>query len=330
MNTIIDQLRTFYFANPTLGTRILESIAVVLLLWLIRRLIVRFVVDRIEDHDQIYLWKKGTEYSAIGIGALAIGGIWFSAFDNASTFLGLLSAGIAIALQDPLVNFVGWIYILLRNPFEVGDRIEVDGLETAGDVVDIKLFSFSLLEIGNWVDADQSTGRILHVPNRKVFQHVIANYTSGVPHIWNEIPVMLTFESDWQIAKRALREIAKRHSLAPKAAEIAEIKQAAKKNNLKYPRLTPVVYTKVTHSGVVLTLRYLCRPRQRRNSEQAIWEEILLRFAEEKEVDFAYDTTRIFYHPVEGKTLLTDHSEVAQPRNHLYMGDRQPNNGITE
>ena len=119
-----------------------------------------------------------------------------------------------------------------------------------------------------------------------------------------------------------LQEIAERHSLEPTPEDQIEIRKAAKRQNVRVPLLTPVVYTKVADSGVVLTLRYLCRPRSRRNSEEDIWEDILGLFAEQEDLDFAYPTQRIFYHPVEGKTLQTDHSEVAQPRNHL-IDDRK-------
>ena len=310
-----EEIRDFLFHNQVLSTRILLTVALIFCLFVLRRLLIGMVNRRIDDQDQVYAWRKGSEYLFLFLGLIGVISIWIDGFGNMGTYLGLLSAGVAISLQDPLTNLVGWIFIIARHPFEVGDRIEVNGI--AGDVIDIHLFKFSMIEIGNWVDADQSTGRVIHLPNRFVFNHAVANYTSGVSHIWNEIPITLTFESDWQIAKKLLQEIADRHSLRPSAEDASLIKQAAKRNNVKVPTLTPVVYTKVSESGVVLTLRYLCKPRRRRNTEQAIWEEVLLLFAEEKELDFAYPTQRVFYHPVEGKTLLTDHSEVAEPRNHL-------------
>lgn len=313
---MLEEIRNFLFHNQVLSTQIILTAAAIFCLFVLRRLLIGLVNRRIEDQDQVYAWRKGSEYLFLFLGLIAVVSIWFdNAVGNLGTYFGLLSAGVAISLQDPLTNLVGWLFIIARHPFEVGDRIEVNGV--AGDVIDIHLFKFSMIEIGNWVDADQSTGRIIHLPNRFVFNHAVANYTSGVSHIWNEIPITLTFESDWQIAKKLLQEIAERHSLRPSAEEESIIKRAAKRNNVKVPTLTPVVYTKVSASGVVLTLRYLCKPRRRRNSEQAIWEEVLLLFAEEKELDFAYPTQRVFYHPVEGKTLLTDHSEVAEPRNHL-------------
>ena len=75
-----------------------------------------------------------------------------------STFLGLLSAGVAIALKDPLVNLAGWGFIVWRKPFGIGDRIQLG--DSRGDVIDQRIFMFTLMEIGNWVDAERSTGRV--------------------------------------------------------------------------------------------------------------------------------------------------------------------------
>ncbi|MEM9777747.1 MAG: mechanosensitive ion channel domain-containing protein [Chloroflexota bacterium] len=314
---MLETLENFLFHNPDATTKIFLTLGIVLVLFLIRRGFIHLINHRLDDQDQIYSYRKGSEYIFLIAAVIIIINIWvdIGGNNNMSTYLGLLSAGVAIALQDPLSNLVGWVFILARRPFEVGDRIELGGV--AGDVIDIHLLKFSLLEIGNWVDADQSTGRVIHVPNRMVFNKPVANYTSGVSHIWNEIPIALTFESDWMLAKKLLQEVTERHSLRPSATEEAEIRKAAKRNNVRYPNLSPVVYTKVSPSGVILTLRYLCRPRKRRNTEEAIWEDVLILFAEKKEIDFAYPTQRVFYHPVEGKTLLTDHSEVAEPRSHL-------------
>ncbi len=104
--------------------------------------------------------------------------------------MGLFTAGLAIALKDPLTNLAGWLFIVFRKPFIVGDRIQIG--PHAGDVVDIRPFQFTILEIRNWVDADQSTGRMIHLPNAKVFVEAQANYSLGFNYIWNEIVVRLT------------------------------------------------------------------------------------------------------------------------------------------
>jgi small-conductance mechanosensitive channel len=232
------------------------------------------------------------------LGILLIGRVWFQGFDSISTYLGLLSAGLAVALQTPIVNFVGWIFLISRRPFEVGDRIEIDG--NRGDIVDMRIFNFTMMEIGNWVDADQSTGRIIHVPNGKVFTESIANYNKGFDYIWDEIPILLTFESDWKKAKSILERIAQQHELDDEAVE--RVRQAAERYLIFYQKLTPIVYTSVKDSGVLLTIRYLTQPRKRRTTQEKIWESILDAFFAESAIDFAYPTTRFYSNGVEGKS----------------------------
>ena len=221
-----------------------------------------------------------------------VSAVWLPAFKQFGAFLGLFSAGLAIALKDPLTNFAGWIFLLFRKPFVVGDRVQIG--EHAGDVVDIRIFQFTLLEIGNWVDADQSTGRIIHIPNGKVFVVPQANYTSGIHYIWNEIPVRLTFESDHLKAKLILQEIVNNYSRTVIKDAENKILEASKTYLIYYKNLTPIVYTKVKEFGIQLTVRYLCNPRQRRGSEHEIWEEIIARFKQHPDIQFAYPTTRFY------------------------------------
>jgi small-conductance mechanosensitive channel len=230
---------------------------------------------------------------------LVVGRIWFVGFESLTTYFGLLSAGLAIAMQTPLVNLAGWGFILWRRPFNVGDRVEIAG--TRGDVIDQRLFMFSLMEVGNWVNADQSTGRVIHVPNGKIFTEALANYSQGFHHIWHEVPVLITFESDWRKAKRILEEIAGHHGARLSAGAEKKVREAAKKFMIFYSTLTPAVYTTVKDCGVLLTVRSLCDPRQRRNTEQAIWEDILDAFAKESDIDFAYPTQRFYANDREGK-----------------------------
>ena len=285
--------------SPELQGKIVTSVVIIFVLWLIRQIILRIYFRKKVDIRTQYRWRKSTVYIAFTIGFLLIGRIWFEGFNSLATFLGLLSAGLAIALKDPLVNLAGWMFIIWRKPFAVGDRIQVGN--NSGDVIDIRIFQFTLMEIGNWVDAEQSTGRILHVPNGKVFSDVQANYTTGFNYIWNEIPVIITFESNWKKAKDILSTtINKNAEHLSKSAE-ERIKEASRKFMIFYTKLTPIVYTSVRDSGVMLTIRYLCDPRKRRTSEEEIWEDILLQFSKCDDIDFAYPTQRFYNNLSEGK-----------------------------
>ena len=228
------------------------------------------------------------------------GRIWFTGFQDIGTFLGLVSAGLAIALKDLVASVAGWMYLLWRRPFEVGDRIQIG--EHAGDVIDIRLFRFTLIEIGNWVDADQSTGRVILVPNSRILIEVIANYSKGFQYIWNEIPVLVTFESNWPKAKAILQKIVDDHSAHLSESAMQSVRKAAQRAMIIYSTLTPKVWTSVGDSGVFLTIRYLCDPRKRRGSAEAIWEDILTEFGKCDDIDFAYPTVRRYMNLEEGKS----------------------------
>jgi small-conductance mechanosensitive channel len=275
------------------------SMVVILVIWLIRKITLRMASKRYKDIRTRYQWRKTSAYVSFIAGILLVGLIWFEVFKTIATFLGLISAGLAIALRDPVVNFAGWIFIVWRRPFEVGDRIQIG--DHAGDVIDLRIFQFTLMEIGNWVNADQSTGRVIHIPNGKIFTEIQANYSKGFQYIWNEIPVLITFESNWKAAKKTLLRIAKKH--AEHLSESAErrVKRAARKFLIYYTKLTPTVYTSVRDSGVLLTIRYLTEPRERRGSEQDMWEDILKAFARRSDIDFAYPTQRFYNNLTEGK-----------------------------
>jgi small-conductance mechanosensitive channel len=275
------------------------SLLVVVCLGLVRRLVMRAALRKTEDVHARYRWRKLSAYLAFLIGAAIIVRIWFQGLGSLSTVIGLITAGVAIALKDPLVSLAGWGFIVWRRPFSVGDRIQVG--DVCGDVIDQRIFQFTLMEVGNWVHADQSTGRIIHVPNSRVFTHVLANYSKGFQYIWDEIGVLVTFESDWQKAKLILNEIVVRHAEHLTAEAERRVREASMKFMIFYSKLTPIVYTSVEDCGVLLTLRYLTEPQGRRGRLERIWEDILREFAEHDDIDFAYPTQRFYVNRHEGK-----------------------------
>lgn len=267
--------------------------------FVLSRLSRRVISSTVEESTSRFHMSRVAGYIVAITAMIVTARIWISGVTGIATYLGLLSAGVAIALQDPLSNIAGWLFILIRRPFRIGHRIQVG--QDRGDVIDIRPFRFVMLEVGNWVHADQSTGRTLHVPNAAVFKHSIANYDEAFGHIWNEIEVTVTFESDWRAAKAKLEEI-----LDSKVEKIDErikksIDASAEILHIKAPTPTPVVWTSVVDMGVRLTMRYLCEPRKRRVSTHHLWEAILMEFGQLDDVDFAYPTTRRYDNMSEGK-----------------------------
>lgn len=297
---ITEWLRQTLDLTPEIQTKLAGSLAAILILIILRRVILFVVNRRTKDVSIRYHWRKTSAYITFGLCLFIVGSMWFRGFQSLSTYLGLVSAGIAIALQTPLVNLAGWFFILWRRPFVVGDRIQIG--DVRGDVIDQRLFMFSLMEIGNWVDAEQSTGRLIHIPNGKVFSEPLANYTDGFQYIWNEVAVLVTFESNWKKAKEILSEISVKRGEEFTAPAERQIKEAAGKMMIYLSKLSPIVYTSVKDHGVMLTMRYLCNPRRRRGTEEQIWEDILNAFAANNDIDFAYPTQRHYLNHIEGKS----------------------------
>lgn len=300
MIEFLQNIRDWFGISPEIQSKLLYTIIILIVLIILRRLF-HYLVNRFNSNVKTsYHLRRIVTYTVFFIGLILLGRIWFAGFSNLATYFGLLSAGIAIALKDPIVNMAGWLFILLKRPFEVGDRIQIG--ETAGDVIDLRLFQFTVNEIGQWVDNEQSTGRIIHVPNSKIFFENQANYTQGFDYIWNEIPVLVTFESDWQKAKKMLTSIINEYSKGITIEAKKKLRKAEKSYMLVYRQLTPIVYTDVKDSGINLTIRYLVSPYKRRNSQQQLWEEILKQFELNNDIDLAYPTVRYYNMTDEGIT----------------------------
>ncbi len=272
--------------------KLVATLALLILFVLIRFLTCALAKRKLDDPVRFHHWRRVIVNTLTIVALVLIGRVWIHAFDSLATFLGLASAGLAVAMHDSIANVAGWVFILWRKPFKPGDRIQVGGIK--GDVIDLRLFQFSVIEVGNWVDADQSTGRIVHIPNSQILREPVSNYETGFQYIWHEIPVLITFESDWRKAKDLLGTIAseKAEHLSEGAKE--QIRRAAMRYLIFFKNLTPIVYTTVKESGVMLTLRYIVKPRERRNSEEAIWEAILDAFGQHEDISLAYPTTRFY------------------------------------
>ena len=296
---LVDALHDVTGLGHAVVANLLLTILAVGLLWAVRRVVLAGVRRRSADPKRLYTWTKTSQYVAVALGLVAVLRIWLGELGTFGTFLGLLTAGVAIALRDPLVNLAGWLFIVWKRPFAPGDRVTVR--THTGDVIDQRLFQFTLLEVGTATGALQSTGRLIHVPNGWVFSDSVVNATGAFAYVWHEIPVTVTFESDWRAAKAMLTAVAAEHAetLAPDAERT--LRAAAREHFIFYSKLTPVVYTSVVENGVRLTLRYLVAPRRIRGSEEAIWEAVLDAVGARDDVALAYPTSRIFRGSEEGR-----------------------------
>lgn len=288
---------TLGIADRTVEQAVFSLILIAGLL-ILRWVILRWLRSQLDDAESQYRATKLTNAAITVIALTSLLFIWVDAFGSLTTYLGLVSAGIAVALGDLLKNMAGWAYILTRKPFVVGDRIEVRGLH--GDVADVRLFRFTVMEVGNWVEGDQITGRLAHVPNGVIFTDTVANYTEGFDQIWEEIGLTVTFESDWKRGEQLLRDAIR--SSVPEAKDAARegIWEIARDYRINVDGLESDIFIRVDDHGVTLIGRYLVDARQRRVVKSALWRTILDSVSSEPTVSFAYPTTRTYFEaPIE-------------------------------
>lgn len=272
------------------GLRLAISVAVIVALVLVRWAIVRLVERKVDDPGLRYRFRKATSFIAGAIGLLSLGRVWISGVDTLLAILGLIAAGMVIALQDTVRNIAGGVYIAVKHPLRVGDRVEIDGV--TGDVVNIGFLGFNLMEIRGWVDADQTTGRVMHLPNGLVLTRPLANYGAGFKWIWHEVVVPLTFDSDVDRARMVLGEIIDAH--APDISEDGS--ERPRELLISFTRLQPAVYVHADERGVRLTGRMRCELRQRRRLDNVVWTELLRRLRREPDITLTYAATQVAGH----------------------------------
>ena len=297
-----------------ISRNILWTLVAVVAVYSLGRVVERALLRRAVDLEGKHKARRAVAWCRTVVLILCVGSIWIRGVQM-GLFLGFVGAGIALSLQETLLCIAGWALIVVKKPFDIGDRIEISGL--LGDVIDIRVFQTSLLEVGNWVGADQSTGRIINVPNSAVFRGLNANYTKGFPFIWDEQTIVVTFESDWKLAKQIILKQAQEEAEKIENEVRRQIEAMRGRYAIRYEQLGPTVYTHIASHGAALTLRYLCPVRQRRGMAHLISEGILEDFAREEGIDLAYPTTRFYDAGRESRLATTcarDRLEHAPPR----------------
>lgn len=284
-------LQDIFTVESELHKHILETFFVALIGYVLMFGFIGFINRRVKDIKARHVIRKNTIYIISLTILVIVFFIWVQNLNSITIFLGVAGAGLALALQEVILCVAGWMLILVRHPFEVGDRIELNGIK--GDIIDIRLFQTSLLEIGNWVNADQSTGRIVNIPNSFVFKAENYNYSRGFEFIWHEMPILVTFESDWKRGKDIMMVHAKKMAEGLEEKVRRKIDIMRNRYMIYYGKLTPIVYVNIKDSGVELTLRYLTEAKKRRFTQDYLCRMILEDFEKEPTVNFAYPTWRI-------------------------------------
>lgn len=232
-----------------------------------------FVAKRLENIVDHHTDNKGARYNliklihllAILLVLLVFVSALFQNWYTAVVSLGLISLILGFALQTPITSFIGWLYLILRRPFSVGDRIQLDNFK--GDVVAIGYLDTTLWEFGgDYLTSDVPSGRLIRFPNSMVLSSPVFNYSwPRFPFIWNELPVHVAYGSDLDYVSEVLRSEAIKvlgPDMRQHLEELQLMVQSSEVDDLiirDYPFVT--VRTN-DNTWIQLTLVYLVPPRQ--------------------------------------------------------------------
>jgi small-conductance mechanosensitive channel len=166
------------------------------------------LVERVDDPVSEYNIRRILKLVATLLVALAILSVLFVNWYTAIVSLGVFSVILGLALQTTFTSFIGWIYILVRAPFRVGDRIKMGN--ATGDVIDVSYLDTTLWEFGgDYLSTDHPSGRVIRFPNSTVLDSAVYNYSWPLfPYIWNEIKFNIAYESDLEFVEQTMREVA--------------------------------------------------------------------------------------------------------------------------
>lgn len=202
--------------------------------------------------------------------------LWDTYLDNIITIISFISAALTLALREIIFNFFAGIYIKIKKPFNVDDRIELGNIK--GDVIAINTFDFEVLEVGDYINGEQSTGKVVNVPNSEVLSHPVKNYAKNFKYIWNEIVVKTPLDVNIEEVKSQLYVIVNNNEIIKRIpAKMRQIiNQISIDNRIYYNKLEPIIYLKVVDSHIEFYIRYLIHPKKNRIVEDDIYTKILV------------------------------------------------------
>ena len=254
---------------------VIELLVTYFIIKVIRFIIVKVYTKFVEDARKRYLYNQKVNLISNLIFAVIIFLILNPYMKNVITIISFVSAALTLALREMITNWFSRLYIKIKKPFKVEDRIEIDSKK--GDVINISDLSFEMLEVGERVYGEQSTGIIVHLPNSIVFSKPIKNYNKAFKYIWNEILVEVPLDADIEKTKDVLYKIINKNEIVKRIPKKMsdQVDDVSLEYRIYYNKLKPIIYTKVVDSHVELYIRYLVHPKKNRNVENEVWLDIL-------------------------------------------------------
>ena len=260
--------------------KVVLALAVIVVALMILRLGDVYLVGRVENPVYQYNLKRVARLVIWLVIALLVLTIFFQNWYTAVLSLGLISLVLGFALQTPITSFIGWVYILMREPYRVGDRIKIGTV--TGDVIDVHYLDTTLWEFGgDHLSTEHPSGRIVKFPNSNVLSTPVYNYTWPVfPYIWNEIKFHVAYNADLEFVAATMKEVAEQEvgeEMMKQVAVFREILAQTPVNQLEVHERPVVMFRVSENTWLEAIVRYLVHPKDAGRVKSRLIEELLSR-----------------------------------------------------
>lgn len=276
--------------NAENARKLLMTLLLFLLIWGVRWVIrqgAKFALRHLSGEQAEFWARQATHLITAALLLLGLASIWFDDPTRLATALGLVTAGLAFALQRVITAAAGYFVILRGQTFRMGDRIVMGGVR--GDVVALSFMQTTIMEMGQppsaqnadpamWVRSREYTGRLVTVSNAKIFDEPVYNYTRDFPYIWEEMHLPIPYQADRERAEKIIMDSALRHTVTTGKLGREALEEMQRRYFLKPTQIGPRVYWRLTDNWLELTVRFIVRDRGIRETKDALSRDILREF----------------------------------------------------
>jgi small-conductance mechanosensitive channel len=245
--------------------RILRGTALVVIVLALARAISVYGLGRIEDPSTRFTLQRILHLVVAVVIAVIAVSIIFVNWYAAAAALGVGSIIIGLAVQTPMKSFIAWIYILVRQPYRVGDRIQIG--EATGDVIDVGYLDTTLWEFGGkYISGDHPSGRVIKFPNEQVLDEIVYNYSWPLfPYIWNEIKFPVAFNADLEFIASTMQKITEEELGKEMIARVQTFRDLLARtpvDELEVHERPRVIFRVSENTWLEAIVRYLVPPRE--------------------------------------------------------------------
>ena len=261
------RLQIFGFAARYLALlqRLTVGVMAIVLVLAVAKVIDVYLIGRLDEEASRYNLRRIMRLLAGLVIFFILLSVLFANWYTAVLSLGLISLILGFALQTPVTSFIGWIYLLVRQPYRVGDRIKIG--DSTGDVIDVGYLDTTLWEFGGeYLSTDHPSGRVIKFPNSNVLDRAVYNYSWPLfPYIWNEIKFQIAYDSDLEFVAKTMQEVAEEEiggEMMKRVRVFRELLAQTPVDQLEVREHPTVLFRVSDNTWLEAILRYIVPPRE--------------------------------------------------------------------